>query len=576
MYVDIEFKNLTYFISENKKVLSDLNGKFASGELTGILGPSGAGKSTLLNILAGLIHDGVKGDIYINNKPRNNKMFHKISSYIMQDDVVQHHLKVEECLQIAINLKLGKSLSDCEKEKTLKTILKSMCLEQCIQTETQYLSSGQRKRLIIALELVNNPPVIFLDEPTTGLDEITLLSCMKLLKLLTGEGRTIICTIHQPSDNVFNLFDNVYFLVKGRCVYKGKPGEIIPFLNEINLSCPLNYNPADYLIELIAENDEFHASLSNQAKKCKYNENNIQNDGVIWPYEDLPPLWYQVKVLMSRRFKQIFRNKLHLSIEIGHNIFTGFFIGLLFYQMGNNAKTLVNNIFIFYAINNYLMFTFGITLILIYPFEMKILQREYMNRWYNLKAYYLALNLSIFPIPCIGTTILCLLIYYMTGQPTDEPYRFFWFTLSLILYGFASQGFGLVIATIFNPAQGAVVGSTIGVALVLLSICTNGYGDQLSTTMKILTSLSYVYHTYSANLIAILRARGPAICEDAFCYYSSPRDLLKKMGLSENGYFISILYVLFFLVLHRLMAYVILKGRVNPNSKLNKLLKNVN
>lgn len=129
------------------------------------------------------------------------------------------------------------------------------------------LSGGQRKRLAIALELVDNPPFMAFDEPTrlhktyifsfkkiinffflfcSGLDSSTSNQILLLLKQLSQQGRTILCSIHQPPPSAFDLFDHLYMMANGKCIYAGTTGMLIPFLAEFELICPLTYDPFDY------------------------------------------------------------------------------------------------------------------------------------------------------------------------------------------------------------------------------------------------------------------------------------------------------------------------------------------
>ena len=153
-------------------------------------------------------------------------------------------LSVVELMQLSCNLKLRETTS--KKKQIITNTLTDLKLEHRVSNTVDKLSGGERKRLSVALELVSKPQIFFLDEPTTGLDEISALQCIQMLRSLAVQGRTIVCTIHQPSPSVMENFHHVYMMTRGQCVYQGTPGALVEFLQQNGFECPRTHSPTDY------------------------------------------------------------------------------------------------------------------------------------------------------------------------------------------------------------------------------------------------------------------------------------------------------------------------------------------
>nr|XP_012140074.1 PREDICTED: ATP-binding cassette sub-family G member 1 isoform X3 [Megachile rotundata] len=260
--VDLAFFDVRYAVKEwslrhirpkHKEILHGVSGEFKAGELVAIMGPSGAGKSTLLNVLAGYTVRGVQGQILVNGKVRvpYSERWKRTSCYIQQDALMRTRITVGEAMTLAAHLKLGYTISSAYKHTQVLELLELLGLSHCYDTLCGKLSGGQKKRLDIALELLSNPSVLFLDEPTTGLDSSSCSQCIALLKRLAKiERRTVICTIHQPSALLLEMFDAIYTVAAGYCIYRGPVKSLLPHMSSVGADCPPYHNPADFLLEV--------------------------------------------------------------------------------------------------------------------------------------------------------------------------------------------------------------------------------------------------------------------------------------------------------------------------------------
>nr|XP_022913336.1 ATP-binding cassette sub-family G member 4-like [Onthophagus taurus] len=568
--VDIHFEDLSYLVSNGKsgtkKIIKSHNGTFYSGNLTGILGSSGAGKTTLLNILAGYVNQGVLGKIYINNQSRELKTFKKISTFIMQEDLLQPFLTVKEYMMCAINLKMSPNLSESCKESIVISVAETLGLSRCLNTRSEHLSGGQRKRLSIAVELVNDPPIIFLDEPTTGLDDVTAKQCMQLLKSLAQKGKTVICTIHQPSDSLFKLFDQVYFMDSGYCIYNNNVQSLVPFLSSSGFDCPKTYNPADYIIELTQSDPNNVLLLSKQAKSFQYHQkrkiqelpNGLQTGNNRTFRNDRVNFCRQVLILLQRSYLQIFRNKSSLSLMLFHHVLSGVLIGSIFFGIGKNASMVYENFKFGMTVIIYVVYSNAIVPTLTYPLEVKLIKREYFNGWYSLKAYFLALVLAPLVFMFIAVNIFILICYSMTDQPM-ELNRYILFTIPVILLGMNSNTFGVAIGAMFNPKNGAAITPSTLAPLVILGVYGMGFGRFVHPFMKAVIHVSFFRYGIVAFCSTIFENRHDLVCPEIYCHYKDTELFLKDMGMHGTSYSLQIIALLAFLTLHVCFGYFFLK-----------------
>ncbi|OLY82417.1 ABC transporter G family member 15 [Smittium mucronatum] len=238
--------------SKKKIILDRITGSFTPGRLTAIMGPSGSGKTSLLNLLSGRVSSGkVEGNIWLNGRSADSGSLGLVSRFISQEDVMMSTMTVREVVEMAIKFRVDGITQD-EINVRANEAITTLELEKCQNTLigdtiAKGISGGERKRTSIAMEMATDSSILFLDEPTSGLDMYTSALVVKLLRFISRSGQTVVSVIHQPSSDIFKLFDDIVLLSEGQIIYFGPQKQLVDYFSKLGFQCPNYTNPADFV-----------------------------------------------------------------------------------------------------------------------------------------------------------------------------------------------------------------------------------------------------------------------------------------------------------------------------------------
>ncbi|XP_053260080.1 broad substrate specificity ATP-binding cassette transporter ABCG2-like isoform X1 [Podarcis raffonei] len=465
-----------------KDILRDINGIMRPG-LNAILGPTGCGKSSLLDILAARKDPhGLSGDVLINGAPQPAN-FKCISGYVVQDDVVMGTLTVRENFQFSAALRLPKTVREQEKEDRINQILKELGLTKVADSKvgTQFIrgiSGGERKRTNIGMELITDPAILFLDEPTTGLDASTANAVLLLLKRMARQGKTIIFSIHQPRYSIFRLFDKLTLLAAGRMLYHGPAQNAIEFFKSSGYECEPYNNPADFFLDVI--NGDSTAVASNKTGEIEIDniDEHISRDQTLAEklaekyssstyYQETKaelerlslgsqretsfreitystPFFHQLKWVSKRTFKNLLGNPQASIAQLCVTVFLAAVVGAIFFGVTNDTTGLQNRIGAMFFMTTNQCFS-SISAIELFVVEKKIFIHEYISGYYRISAYFFSkLMADLIPMRTLPSIIFTSIVYFMLGlKPTAEAFFIMMFTLMMVSYTATSMALAI-------------------------------------------------------------------------------------------------------------------------------------
>lgn len=562
-------------------ILTEAYGTVPAGETCAILGQSGAGKSTLLNVLSG--RQASRGKVVVDSqmevgdKKVDPRAFRKHVAYVMQEDALMATATPREAILFSARLRLnGASLAECE--NLTSVMLEELGLESCADVMIggeliKGISGGQRKRTSIGVELVTNPSLVFLDEPTSGLDAEAARNIVEMMSKVAKAGACVLCTIHQPSSEIFGMFDGFQVLKDGRVLYQGSTANVCEKWALMGFECPPYYNPADHVIEVASRHENQKLKGSGLFLTHSESSNNLKamdTSGGGHPSESaslIPPvsasLGKQLSLLFQRELKNLKRDKAALGGRFGVTIFLNLLFGLIFDGAGgrddSDADNLGSHFGALAMVTISSMFGAAQPIMLNFPMERPVFLREYSTATYGSVAYFITKILIELPL----TYLQCIVAYTLTYFLLELRGSFFVLVTYAWLLGMSSASVAVIIGCSVKDVKSV---AELAPAVFVPQLLFAGFFVRTSFIPTWLRWAQYLCALkYALNLLTIEEFSRDGHCEmntdnpSVSCAMSDNLLEANDIKVDEEAVYIGVLLALF--VSFRLIAAIILKRK---------------
>lgn len=449
-----------------RKLLSGINGHCNAGDLTALMGASGAGKTTLMDVIAGRKTEGdIAGEILVNGVPKD-ETFGRMIGYVEQNDLHVAFSTVREALEFAARLRLPSTVDERTRNEVVVGVLDVLELgpiaDRMLGNETiPGLAPGQMKKVTIGVELVANPSILFLDEPTTGLDSRTALNIMRLVKKIAQTGRAVLCTIHQPSAQIFYLFDRLVLLqTGGKEAFFGDLGLEASYLIDYleanapgNPTIPLRMNPADWMLQVLGAGNEQQAvdfnaiyEQSGQSQRAHDNCEQLMTrmktskmDKTVLLEKYAVGFGTQLWATAARGYTSHWRNTPLNGNRFFLLTFLGVVLGLTYLDINDNTepgmRSKLGVMFMGMTMNGILNCAPQMPVVVS---ERAVYYRERLSNTYMSLAYSLTLDLAEVPYVALNTMMFVVPMYFMVGLKNDVDAFFSYYFAELLFCIFMS------------------------------------------------------------------------------------------------------------------------------------------